>query len=758
MMKRIAVLIVMIAGPLLFAVAQQNPIAVLEYFDSERDLFISDEDGFEVNFYVGMGLSPGDRVSTENTSVEIRLEPNRSIIRVAPYTQFTLEGLQDRDGAEANSIGIGRGKVRMIAARYANRDTRYEIRTPSGIAGVRGTDFGVSVVPAPEEDADEENFDNLENFEAPATLSEELFVFDGEVIYTNTETEEAIFLSGGQRADIRAEEFLPVTMDGAESTERRRNLDFARLDPASVPGVTAQVQPETVEVAPPPPEPEDEPEDDTDGFFDRVFGKLAEVSALEVGSITINEETFARVAFQPHLSVGRLDVAFHLPIIYRDNLVDPGEWYRPGGNNEWSFGTDQNWNREPVEGLQDLGTDLALKIRYLTYAERGEPFFIKVGNLSTFTIGQGLLMRNYANDVDFPVVRRIGFNTGFDLNSWGLEGMINDLADPYIYGGRLFFRPAAPVIPAAVGISAITDLYPGKSISLQDQDGDPLDEPVLSVMEAAQRGEPIFVNVAMDLEVPLFDRESFGLVGFAEAGGLIPYLREPTDLGDSSLNAGLKTSALVDFSSGDLKNFGWTVGARGDISFLDYRLEVRRYDGIFRPAFYGPSYDRLRNRYAAETVAYLIDTSAEEYGSTTMAVAAELSARIGEILVVSGGYTLPWEIEDDGDWSSSDDDEIILGAAAREGLIPFGITAGAEYRRSHFAATIAEREGYEKAHLFDAYTRLDTYIRYPLSEIVDLEARLSTSVVRDEEGDIVYDRRGDPRIAPVLAIQTRIGF
>ncbi len=745
-MKRFALLIVMIAGPLLFSAAQQNPLAVLEYFDNDGELLIFDEDGFEVNFYIGMGLSPGDRISTENASVEIRLEPNGSIIKIAPYTQFTLHALQDRDGAAAHSVGIGRGKIRMIAARYVDRESRYELRTPSAVAGVRGTDFGVSIVPAPEEEPE------------ATTLSEEVFVFDGEVIFRNIETDEAIFLSDGQRADIRSTEFLPVTMTAVEEEERKRPLEFSRLDPASVPGASAQPQPEPVDIAPAPPEPEVVVPEEEDGFFDRFFGKLAEISALEVGSITINEETFARVTFQPYLSVGKLGVAFHLPITYRENLVDPGEWYRPNGNNEWSFGTDQNWNSEPLTGLRDLGTDLALKIRYLTYAERDNPFFIKAGNLSTMTIGQGLLMRNYANDADFPSVRRIGFNTGFDLKSWGLEAMVNDLTDPYIFAGRMFFRPAAPVIPAAVGLSAITDIYPGRSISLQDRDGTPLDEPYLSAMEAARQGEPIFLNVAMDLEIPLTTGDLFGLTGFAEAGGLIPYLREQTELGSETLNSGFKTSALVDFSSGDLKNFGWTVGARGDIALLEYRLEVRRYDGIFRPAFYGPNYDRLRSRYAAETVSYLINTSADEYGKTTMAVAAELSARLREILVISGGYTWPWEIDGDGNWSGSNDDELFAGVTVGEGLIPFGFTAGMEYRRTHFAATIAERKGFEKAHLFDAYTSLDSFVRYPLSDIVDLEARLTTAVVRDNEGNIVYNRRGDPRIAPVLAIQTRIGF
>lgn len=766
--------------------AQQDPIAILEFFDDESTLAIVDEDGFEVNFYMGMGLSPGDRIVTTTGSVEVRLEPNGSIFFIGPNTEWSLDSLDGRDGADTNRFAVQRGRVRMVAAQFAERVSRYEIRTPSAVAGVRGTDFGVVVdVPDPDTTPPAE-VEPLQSDDSPPEQSqvendgqsqdqtpiqdqpevpgepqtrEELFVFNGEVILTNTITEESVFVSSGQLVDITSPEFLPQELEAADIAERIEGLRFQRLDPQAVPGIAIEEEPEIVEVEPtPPPQPETVPEPEEPGVLDRVFSTIAGASGLGVGSVTLNQETYARVTLQPRISFGKLDAALYLPIVYRENLFDPEDWYQPEGNHEWSFGSDQDWSNEPLIALRDLGTDLALKIRYIQYADRGDPFFLKVGNLSNFTVGQGLLMRNYANDIDFPVVRRVGFNTGVDLTKWGLEVMTNDLTAPEINGGRIYFRPAAPMIPAAVGISAITDIAPADDISFTDRSGDPLDAEIVEVLRATQTGDPLFLNVGMDLEVPIIDREIFSLIGFAEGGGLIPYLREKTEYGGETLKAGLKTSALVDFSSGELKNFGWSAGARGHASIFTFRAEFRSYDGLFRPAFYGPSYDRLRGNYAAETLLYLANTEAEEYQIRTMGIAGEAGVDILDLLFLNAGYFQPWEVDEDGDYSGSNDDEFNVGLAFRDGLIPFGITAGAEYRRTHFAATINGWGDYDDAHLFDAYTTLDAYVRYPLTEVIDLEAQISTAVIRNEEGEIVYNDDGAPQVAPVLAIRTRIGF
>ncbi len=737
-MKRIivtAVALIMISAT---AAAQQSPIAILEFYDDEFELVITDANGFDVSFYIGMGLSPGDQVVTGDTSAELRLDPNGSIIRIAPETTFTVGSFQGRDNAPETSFAVDRGRMRMVAARITGRDSRYSIVTPTAVAGVRGTDFGVSVV----------------GEGAGVLPSEELFVFEGEVVFSSFVSGEEISVTAGQFADAFAETFLPQVMTPEQLQLRREGLDFQALDPADVPGAPEPVEEEPIQdVEPAVVDPVPSPGAAEPGAGDELFGRIASFTGLQVGSVTINEETWAKVVFQPRLSIGRLALELYLPITYRENLFDTGDWYRPEDNDEWSFGTDQDWSEEPEEGLRDLGTDLALKIRSIEYGEHGDRFFFKVGNLSNFTVGQGLLMRNYANDIDFPAVRNVGFNLGADFGGVGIEAVVNDLTEPEIYGGRLFFRPDGSRTPVAVGLSGIADVNPTGEISATG--GAELGVGVDEIYTAAEDSDLYFLNVGADIEFTVIDRERLGIIGFAEIGSMLPYVREGTTLFGEEIDSGLRDDAV--FDSWALNNYGWNTGVRGRVALLDYRLEFRSFDGIFRPGFYGPTYDRIRGQRAAEVITYLSDPENEEFDVLTMGVAGEAGASLFEVLYLSAGYFWPWEV-DDGSWRGSNEDEFLFSVTAQEGLIPFGIQAGFEYRRTHFAATIAGWGEYSEATLFDANTTLDAFVAYPFNEFVSLVARVSTAAQRDSEGEIIYDSDGNPRMAPTVVIQTQIGF
>jgi hypothetical protein len=737
--KTIAVALLALALPLALG-AQTNRVAILEYFDDANELEITDSDGFTVNYYLGIALNPGDVVITGNTSAELRLDPNGSIVRIAPQTRLTIDGIGGNDGADRTAFGMERGRMRMIAARISGVESSYTVRTPTAVAGVRGTDFLLTIAPP----------------DLPPM--EELAVLSGEVAFESLATGESILVGAAQRANALAEEFAPEEIPAEDLATLQAESAFVQLDPDAVPGQVEEAPPEPEPVPEPEPAPEPEPEpvepESADGGF---LGKLLGASSMQVGSITINEETWAQAAFQPRIAVGRLALELYLPITYRDDLFDAGSWYRPEGNNEWSFGSDKDWNGDPAEAMADLATDLALKVKSLEYGSQGDPFFIKLGNISTFTIGQGLLMRNYANDVDFPTVRRIGFNLGIDREKWGFEAMVNDLAAPEIYGGRMYFSPAAPVVPAAVGITGITDITP-TSATRRLTAGETASGPEEELVFAAETADPLFLGVAMDISLPVLDREILSMIAYAEGGGLIPFLREDTSVGTETVNAGLKTDALVDFSTGELRNFGWSAGVRGNVTILDYLLEFRSFDGIFRPGFYGPTYDRMRGTYAAETVLYLANSEDPEYKRRTLGVAGEAGASLFGLVDLAAGYFWPWEITNEGSWRGSDQDEFLVSVDLQDGLIPFGIETGLEYRRTHFAATIGGWGEYGDAQLFDANTTLDGYVAYPFNDFVRLVAQVSTAAVRDENGDMVYDDNGNPRMAPTVAIQTQIGF
>ncbi|MDY6970911.1 MAG: FecR family protein [Thermodesulfobacteriota bacterium] len=80
---------------------------------------------------------------------------NDDIVTMAPESEFSVDLYQDhRKRGKKNSIfGMLKGKVRFYALRLLRyKETRFEVKTPTVVVGVRGTDFGVHVYPADEGD------------------------------------------------------------------------------------------------------------------------------------------------------------------------------------------------------------------------------------------------------------------------------------------------------------------------------------------------------------------------------------------------------------------------------------------------------------------------------------------------------------------------------------------------------------------------------------------------------------------------------
>jgi hypothetical protein len=731
-----------------FAVfAQEEPVAILEYFSNQQQITITDSDGFEYNFYIGMDLVPGDTISTDNANAEIRLDPNGTIVKIAPNTEFTIESIQGRSQQNSNSFSMAFGKVRTVAAEVSG--ARYEVRTPGAVGGVRGTDFGV---------------------EYREGSRNGLAVLDGEVEFTNLETGESITLNSGEYADTFAESFQATQLSQEQLQEAFSDLQFEELSPDAV---QAQQQEETEQEAE---EQEDTGQPDTgaaatqqdqptedgeegdgeqaqqDGPMQEAFAAVADYLAMEIGSVTIDGVTYSKLVLQPEFSAGKFRTQLYLPFIYQNDLFNPNDWHEPKGNNEWSFGTDQDWEDEPLEAVGDVATDLALKFRYLQYGEQRDPFFVKLGNLDTMTLGHGILMNDYANDVDFPAVRRLGINTGVDLGGAGFEAVVNDMVEPEIFGTRLYVRPFADTVPLAFGVSAVSDIDPAGDLPREDVDGNP-------VFEDTRNADPIFLNVAFDVDMPIVERDLLSMIAFSDIGGMMPYLREEISLpGGGTLDAGLRDEVLYNQDTNTLKNYGTMTGVFGNIFILDYRLDFRTYKGTFRPFFYDGSYERLRGQRAEETVDYLRNPDAPRFDNSQMGVYGSAGFSLfNEQLSLNAGYLWPWEIDQDGQLAYSEDDLFEIELDLAEGLLPFGLRGGITYKRTHFIPTLINEGDYKDAELFDENTRFAGEVVYPIAPSLDLALQVTTTVVRNSDGTVRYED-GSPVYGPSINIETRLGF
>ena len=88
-------------------------------------------------------------IADENARVHLEFNDG-SLIAMGSYTKMTLDHsvYNPSKGTRDSLINLLFGKARFVVKKLAEfRDSRYNVRTPTAIAGVRGSDFAISVAP-----------------------------------------------------------------------------------------------------------------------------------------------------------------------------------------------------------------------------------------------------------------------------------------------------------------------------------------------------------------------------------------------------------------------------------------------------------------------------------------------------------------------------------------------------------------------------------------------------------------------------------
>ncbi len=724
MKKKLLYFFIILFFPLVLS-AQVTPRAILEYFeDPYEDMTITDDKGEKLDFFdFGEILPPGFSINTGGGIAEIRLDPNGTILKLAEDTDFAITNLQGHKGSPSNEFKLLGGKLRTIAARTTGINY-YNVRTPTAVMGVRGTDFINEVSP-----------DNSS-----------VVVRQG-LIEVSPLSGPPVMISKNQSVNTLADNFQAVNIPIDQIEGLFNSMPFKKLSPADVPGHipldttgAETAEDKTEESSSETSETPTLTEADLEAAKSGDSGKqvpatdslllsiLKNIFVMDIGTTTIEGQTWAKVIVQPVIDVGKFKMGFYLPVIYADNQL-----YKPQGNNEWSFGTDQNGVAGDI--VLDILKDTMLKIKYIEYGDQGwDKFYLKVGNLDNMSIGHGAIMSNYANDGEFPAIRKIGLNTGFDLGVFGMEFVGDNLADPSIIGGRLFINPFKGYEPFQIGLTGITDLFPARSSSTPELYGDPW-----------------LFAFGIDFEFFRINNDNFKMMFFGDFSSMIPIFREaPTLDSISSVSAG---AAREIFINDGFKNYGIVSGLRGRIFKFNWALECRLSTGIYKPSIYNAVYDRNKIEYLSEIIHYL-DTPSDR--GTTMGIYLEGGFDIKDKFAFMMGYYLPWEINNNS-VSLSSDDQFKISLVFMRGLIPrFPIHGSITYERTQVIDTF--RSG-STLSIFDANTVLYGEIVYPIAPTLDIALGVSTVVQTNPDGTVIYKTDNvTPEIAPVINIETRIHF
>ncbi|MCS7299614.1 MAG: hypothetical protein RMJ37_06640 [Spirochaetia bacterium] len=259
---------------------------------------------------------------------------------------------------------------------------------------------------------------------------------------------------------------------------------------------------------------------------------------LSFGTVVINGVTYFQVKGQPDFAIGKFGVGLDINLEF-----------------------DANWNIRATEW--NSWQAILSKIRYLRWAQKGEkPVYFKIGQIDDGRIGNGFIMNNYDNNVNYPNIKKFGIAFDIDLDYGGIETFVDNIFDFDIIGLRPFARPLygtqIPVLDGfEIGGSVVMDLDPLNPIPPKDYPYQFSDSP-----NSTNR---VFI-FGVDVGLPLIQLQPvFNMEWYADFAYILG------------------------------KGTGEATGLKGSIlSFIPYNLELRILQPKFLPSFFDSLYDAER--------------------------------------------------------------------------------------------------------------------------------------------------------------------
>ncbi len=167
-----------------------------------------------------------------------------------------------------------------------------------------------------------------------------------------------------------------------------------------------------------------------------------EVSNLPPPSLTgglgvnvIDKDVFIALALGFNFDQENWGIGVQVPLRFRIYDADPKveQTYTMDGGGDFGGLRREDW---------DQPGDYFKLLRYVYFGRRDKsgPFYVRIGELSNLSIGNGTIMHRYYNNIDANRWH-MGLNAAVNIGAFGAEAVVTDLTDPTVAGIRFSVRP-----------------------------------------------------------------------------------------------------------------------------------------------------------------------------------------------------------------------------------------------------------------------------------------------------------------------------
>jgi hypothetical protein len=146
-----------------------------------------------------------------------------------------------------------------------------------------------------------------------------------------------------------------------------------------------------------------------------MVGKSGGLVPMGVGATFIDGETYYLVTIAPEVAFGQLGIGLDLNLRF-------------------------NTQGKLRMGDYTKFEDYLRIIRYVRWAQKGDPFYVRIGQLDYSMLGHGSIIYNYRNSASYDM-RRTGIELDYNFEKFGFESVYSDLAGRGLLGLRGYARP-----------------------------------------------------------------------------------------------------------------------------------------------------------------------------------------------------------------------------------------------------------------------------------------------------------------------------